>query len=73
MLLLLELLLPRNITNPIKDIINKLNSFSRGDFTVKFYSNRKDETQKLTNALNNSIVMLSNMILETKRGCRKIS
>lgn len=69
---IIGIIIARNITNPIKDIINKLNSFSRGDFTVKFYSNRKDKTQKLTNALNNSIVMLSNMILETKEDVGKL-
>ncbi|MFZ5989537.1 MAG: methyl-accepting chemotaxis protein [Bacillota bacterium] len=52
----------RTITKPIVGIVKKLDNFSKGDFTIEFSSSTKDETRKLTNALNCSIAVLKETI-----------
>jgi len=54
------------IINPIKGVIRKLDDFSKGDFTVEFYSKANDETKKLTTALNTSISILKETIKNVK-------
>ncbi|WP_418223739.1 methyl-accepting chemotaxis protein [Clostridium isatidis] len=66
------IVIAKNLINPIRDIISKLDYFSKGDFTVQFNSKKKDETRNLTDALNNSIVMIKNMIIETKEDVAKL-
>nr|WP_276020315.1 methyl-accepting chemotaxis protein [Acetivibrio straminisolvens] len=56
----------KSIINPIKGIIFKLDDFSKGDFTVEFYSKAKDETRKLANSLNTSISMLRETVKTVK-------
>lgn len=56
----------RTIINPIKNVILKLDDFSKGDFTVEFYSRANDETKKLTDALNTSISILKETIKTVK-------
>jgi methyl-accepting chemotaxis protein len=65
---ILGILIAKNITDPIKKIIDKLDDSSKGDFTIEFEDDNKvDDTKKLTDALNKSIIMLKKMIVETKK------
>ena len=70
---ILGLIISKNITTPIINVVNKLGDFSNGDFTVKFESNAKDETKKLTDALNKAIEMLKQMIIDTKGNMEELS
>lgn len=56
----------RTLTKPIKRIVNGLEPFSKGDFTVSFQNKGRDEIYRLTNSLNSAIVMLKNMIDKIK-------
>lgn len=64
---LLGLLFARSLTKPITSVVNKLDGFSKGDFTVEFHSRSKDEIRKLTDAMNHSVGTLRDMILLVKR------
>jgi methyl-accepting chemotaxis protein len=66
--IIVGVIISKNITTPITDAIGKLDYFAKGDFTVEFSSKRNDETKKLTDALNQSIFMLKQMLRETKQG-----
>ncbi|MBL4937534.1 HAMP domain-containing protein [Clostridium sp. YIM B02515] len=70
---ILGIIISKNITTPIVNVVNKLDDFSRGDFTVKFESRTKDEIKKLTNALNKSVEMLKQMITDTKGNMEELS
>lgn len=64
--ILLGILFARSLTKPIISVVDKLDSFSKGDFTVEFYSKTKDEIKRLTNAMNHSVNTLRSMILSMK-------
>ena len=53
--ILLGVVFARSLTKPIISVVDKLDSFSRGDFTVEFHSKTKDEIKRLTNAMNHSV------------------
>jgi methyl-accepting chemotaxis protein len=59
-------LISKNITTPITNVVNKLDDFAQGDFTIEFKNNRNDETKKLTDALNQSVYGLKQLLKETK-------
>ncbi len=63
---LLGLLFARSLTKPIISVVDKLDVFSKGDFTVEFHTKTKDEIRKLTNAMNHSVSTLRSMILSAK-------
>jgi methyl-accepting chemotaxis protein len=69
---IVSIIMAKNITTPITKVIDKLDDFAEGDFTVKFESKRNDETRKLTNALNQSIFMLKQMLTDTKQGMEEL-
>ncbi len=56
----------KTIINPIKGVILRLDDFSKGDFTVEFYSKANDETKTLTTALNTSVSVLKETIKTVK-------
>jgi methyl-accepting chemotaxis protein len=60
-------LIARSLTRPIAGVVDKLDVFSKGDFTVEFHSNTKDEIKRLTNAMNHSVSSLRNTILSIKK------
>lgn len=60
-------LIARSLTRPITGVVDKLDVFSKGDFTVEFHSNTRDEINRLTNAMNNSVSSLRNTILTIKK------
>jgi len=64
--ILLGILFARSLTKPIISVVDKLDSFSKGDFTVEFYSKTRDEIKRLTNAMNHSVNTLRSMILSMK-------
>jgi len=64
--ILLGVLFARSLTKPIISVVDKLDSFSKGDFTVEFHSKTKDEIKRLTNAMNHSVNTLRNTILSIK-------
>lgn len=64
--ILLGVLFARSLTKPIVSVVDKLDSFSKGDFTVEFRSTSRDEIKRLTNAMNHSVNTLRNMILSMK-------
>lgn len=66
------IIISKNITTPISNIINKLDYFTDGDFTVEFESKTNDETRKLTDALNQSVSVLKGMLRETKEGMEEL-
>jgi methyl-accepting chemotaxis protein len=51
--MLIALLISRNITNPIKGMINLLSKAEKGDLTVRTLVNRKDEIGELGEKVNN--------------------
>jgi methyl-accepting chemotaxis protein len=63
---MLGIIISRNLTRPLNDIIKKLEGFSEGDFTVEFESRGKDEVKKLTDTLNSSLYVLRNTITGIK-------
>ncbi len=65
-------IISKNITTHITDVINKLDDFAEGDFTVEFQSKASDETRKLADALNHSITVLKGMLKETKQGMHEL-
>lgn len=64
---IIGIIIAKNITTPITNAINKLDDFSKGDFTVEFSSNKNDETKKLADALNKSIALLKQMLIGIKQ------
>ncbi|MEA4960322.1 methyl-accepting chemotaxis protein [Lutispora sp.] len=64
--ILLGALFARSLTKPIVSVVDKLDSFSKGDFTVEFRSTTRDEIKSLTNAMNHSVNTLRNTILSMK-------
>ncbi len=64
--ILLGALFARSLTKPIVSVVDKLDSFSKGDFTVEFRSTTRDEIKRLTNAMNHSVNTLRNTILSMK-------
>ncbi|MEA4847037.1 MAG: methyl-accepting chemotaxis protein [Clostridiaceae bacterium] len=64
--ILLGVLFARSLTKPIISVVDKLDSFSKGDFTVEFHSKTKDEIKRLPNAMNHSVNTLRNTILSIK-------
>jgi methyl-accepting chemotaxis protein len=60
-------LLSRTIANPIKGIVDRLDEFSEGDFTINFESKGRDEIFKLTSGLNSSISGLKGTISGIKQ------
>lgn len=71
--IIVSVFIAKNITVPITNVISSLDYFAEGDFTVEFNSNTKDETKKLTDALNKSIGILKEMIGETKKDMDELS
>ncbi len=65
-IIILGILFARSLTKPIISVVDKLDSFSKGDFTVEFHSKTRDEIKRLTNAMNHSVNTLRNMILSMK-------
>jgi len=63
---IIGIIMSKRITTPITRIIDKLDDFSKGDFTIEFTNNKNDETRKLTDALNKSIFMIKQTLLEMK-------
>jgi methyl-accepting chemotaxis protein len=63
---LLASLFARSLTRPITNVVDKLDVFSQGDFTVEFHTKTRDEIRKLTNAMNRSVGTLRSMILSAK-------
>lgn len=62
----------KSITKPITNTVDKLEHFGRGDFTVKFENKSKDETRRLTDTLNSSIVLLKQMLMQVKQGMEEL-
>lgn len=60
-------LFARSLTRPITSVVDKLDAFSKGDFTVEFHSSTRDEIKRLTNAMNHSVSSLRNTILSIKK------
>lgn len=60
--LILALIISSTITKPIVNIVDKLGSFSEGDFTTEFKCETKDEINKLTGSLNNFVLILLSTI-----------
>lgn len=63
---LASLMFARSVTRPIVKVVDNLEDFSKGDFTVEFHSNTKDEVKKLTDSMNHAVLTLRNMILSMK-------
>lgn len=53
--IIIGILISRTITKPIKGIVDRLDEFSAGDFTINFESTGRDEIFRLTSGLNSSI------------------
>ncbi|MEG0773687.1 methyl-accepting chemotaxis protein [Clostridium sp.] len=66
-------IMAKRITKPITNVIDKLDDFAKGDFTVEFNSNRNDETKKLADALNQSIYIIKQMLREMKDSMHDLS
>lgn len=64
--LILGVIISKTISNPLIKIVDKLDDFSKGDFTVKFDCKSKDEIGKVTESLNNSLYILKNTIAHIK-------
>ncbi len=70
--IILGIIIAKSITTPITNVIEKLDDFSKGDFTVEYYNTRNDETKRLTDALNKSIAMLRQMLIDTKQDINEL-
>lgn len=69
---LLALFMAKTLTKPITNIVNKLEHFAKGDFTISFHSKSKDEIHKLSSSLNSSVLMLKNTIGAVKEAAGKL-
>lgn len=63
-----SIVVSNKLTKPLNKIMERLDDFSKGDFTIQFEGKGKDEIGKLTEGLNHSIVVLGN----TVRGIKNI-
>jgi methyl-accepting chemotaxis protein len=64
--ILIGILISNKLTKPLNKIVERLDEFSKGDFTIQFEGKGKDEVRKLTDGLNNSIVVLGTAIRGVK-------
>lgn len=60
--IIISIVISNKLTKSLNKIMEKLDDFSKGDFTVKFEGRGRDEVGKLTEGLNNSIFILGNAI-----------
>lgn len=70
--LIIGLIISNNLSKPLISMVEKLDNFSKGDFTVNFISKNKDEIGRLAEGLNNSIEVLKRTITEVKQTSVKL-
>jgi methyl-accepting chemotaxis protein len=70
--LIIGLIISNNLSKPLTGMAGKLDSFSNGDFTVKFISKNSDEIGRLAEGLNNSIKVLKETMVEVKQTSIKL-
>ncbi|MDP4091312.1 MAG: methyl-accepting chemotaxis protein [Bacillota bacterium] len=56
--ILASVIISGNLTRPLNSIVDKLDDFAAGDFTLEFTNKSRDETGRLTRGLNNTVTVL---------------
>lgn len=62
----ISVVVSNKLTRPLNKIMEKLDDFSKGDFTIQFEGKGKDEIGKLRESLNNSVTVLGSTISGVK-------
>lgn len=60
-------LISKGLTKPIKSITSNLNDFAKGNFTIEFKTNSRDEVGRLTEGLNSTVKVLRETLEGIKR------